>query len=72
MADVTINNLPDLTISGTSYLVHTNNVTTGRATVNQLKTALNITPQIQSNWSQTDAASFTQKIQKLLTHLSLN
>jgi hypothetical protein len=52
MADITINNLPDLSITGTNYLVHTNDTTTGRATVNQLKIALAVpAAQVQSDWN---------------------
>jgi hypothetical protein len=52
MADVTISNLPDLSITGTNYLVHTNGSSTGRATVNQLKIALAVpAAQVQSDWN---------------------
>lgn len=42
MSDVTINQLPDLPITGTNFLVHASSTITGRTTVNQLKTALNL------------------------------
>lgn len=58
MADITINNLPDLAVTGTNHLVHTNGTTTGKATVTQLRTALNIpAAQIQSDWNQANSGS---------------
>lgn len=36
MADVTINQLPDLAVSGGNFLAHTNGSTTGKATISQL------------------------------------
>lgn len=58
MADVTINQLPDLAVTGTNFLVHTNGTTTGKATVNTLRTALSIpAAQVQSDWNQANNAS---------------
>lgn len=52
MADVTINNLPDLAVTGTNHLVHTNGTTTGKATINTLRAALNIpAAQVNSDWN---------------------
>lgn len=58
MADVTINQLPDLAISGTNFLVHTNGTTTGKATVTQLRTALSIpAAQVNSDWNATSGVA---------------
>lgn len=52
MADVTISQLPDLAVTGTNSLVHTNGITTGKATINTLRTALSIpNAQVNSDWN---------------------
>lgn len=52
MADVTINDLPNLPVSSTNELVHTNGTTTGKATVTALRAALSIpASQINSDWN---------------------
>lgn len=58
MADITISNLPDLAVTGTNHLVHTNGSVTGKTTINTLRTALSIpAAQVNSDWNSNSGVS---------------